>query len=118
MRFTVGVEGIEALERAALDAERALEKDLARASLEAAKAGVEEAQTHHRYQDRTHHLTATSGPVVDGDDAEMVWPMPYAGFVDAGRFNFTRVAEARATVVLQKGIEDAARAFGRKVSGR
>jgi hypothetical protein len=116
MRFTVDLEGLDALERAAVDAERALERDLARASLEAAKAGVEEAQTHHRYQDRTHHLTATSGPVVDGDDAEMTWPMPYAGYVDAGRFNFTNVARARATAVLQKGAETAAVAFGRKVS--
>lgn len=114
--FTFHIDGLEALERAAVDAERVLEKDLARASLEAAKAGVEQSQTHHRYTDRTHHLTATSGPVVDGDEAEMAWPMPYAAYVDRGRFNFTNVAIARATAVLQKEAEKATDAFGRKVT--
>jgi len=118
MHFTVGLEGIEALERAADAAERELEKDLTRASREAAKAGVEQAQTHHRYQDRTHHLTATSGVEEESGEADMIWPMPYAGFVDATRYNFTGVAITRATAVLQKEAEAAVTSFRRKVSGR
>ena len=116
MRFTVDVDGLDALEREAATAERTLERDLVRAGFEAAKAGVEQAQTHHRYQDRTHHLTATSGPVADGDDAEMTWPMPYAGYVDATRFNFTNVARTRAEAALRIEAEKAAVAFARKVS--
>jgi hypothetical protein len=116
MRFAIALDGIDALERLADHAERELARDLERASYEAAKAGVEQAQTHHRYQDRTHHLTATSGVEEEGGEADMIWPMPYAGYVDATRYTFTGVARTRAEAALRIEAEKAAAAFGRKVS--
>jgi hypothetical protein len=117
MRFFVALDGVDALERLAATAESELERDLERAAHEAAKDGIEEAQAHHRYQDRTHHLTATAGAVDDGSgESEMTWPMPYASYVDRTRFNFTRGAETRATRSLDIRANTAAKGFVRKVS--
>lgn len=118
MHFTVDVDGLDALEREASSAEHTLERELARASFRAAEAGVEQSRADHRYQDDTHQLTNTAGAVAVDDEADMTWPMPYAGYVDATRFNFTNVATRRAEAVLQRETEAAAKAFGKTVSGR
>jgi hypothetical protein len=113
MHFTVDIDGLDALEREAAAAERTLERDLARASFSAAEAGVEQSRATHRYQDDTYQLTNTAGAVSVDDEADMTWPMPYAGYVDATRFNFTNVATRRAEAVLQKETEAAAKTFTR-----
>lgn len=55
----------------------------------AVKAGVREAVTRRRYQDRTGQLTQSATGVVlirlaDGAVGEMRWPQRYASYVDAG----------------------------------
>ena len=62
-----------------------LTTNLGRGAMKAAGEGVAEAKANHPYTDRTGDLTASShvNPL-SGGDAEMVWPMPYAGYVDEG----------------------------------
>jgi hypothetical protein len=74
----------------------------------ATRAGVNEARTRHKYRDRTGRLTGTnveaSSVVIrlsDGAVGEIVWPMPYASYVERSRFGgFAGVAYIKAEAVL------------------
>lgn len=112
------------------------------ASLEAAAAGILAARQDHPYTDRTFHLSgegdggddenshaeqstrggSRNGPQ-DEDEAKMVWPVRYAGFVDKGTsrsraYPFTPIAEQIAENVLgnasEQAVDDACREFDSK----
>lgn len=91
-------------------------------SLEAARAGVVEAQQDHPYTDRTQNLTNTAyarkaaggrgagGRFEASGGAYMAWPMFYGSYVDQGTsrsrpYPFTPKAERAAQRELRKGIE-------------
>ncbi len=93
--------------------------ELRGASLEASAAGIEEARANHPYTDRTGHLsgigdgggdTNSHAEQTPDGEAEMVWPVPYAGFVDNGTirsrpYPFTPQARQRAEAELQRKTE-------------
>lgn len=75
------------IKRACAEAQRGLESAAERVVVVAAEAGIAAAKARHRYRDRTGRLTNTAfarllraGPA--GAEGEMVWPVPYASFVD------------------------------------
>lgn len=75
------------IKRACTEAQRGLEAAAERVVVGAAEAGVSTVKARHRYRDRTGRLTGTAfarllraGPA--GAEGEMVWPVPYASFVD------------------------------------
>lgn len=98
---------------------------LDRAAVDAARAGVWAAQQDHPYTDRTQNLTNTAEPVpgpAGRGEAEMVWVMPYAGFVDEGTsharpYPFTPIARRAAGRALERGVADAASALSSALSG-
>lgn len=120
MPFTATLEGLDELESSWNGAVTTMRDGLAEISLEAAAEGVREAQSNHPYTDRTHNLTGQShAEQVDGE-AEMVWPVAYAGFVDKGTsrakpYPFTPQAEAVAEKVLAYGAEHVVDAALQKV---
>ena len=95
--------------------------DLVEASLDAAAAGVREAQDNHPYTDRTYGLTGDSHTEqADDGEAEMVWPAEYAGFVDEGTsrnrpYPFTPQARERAEAELQRKTQDVADGIAARV---
>jgi hypothetical protein len=113
-------EGLEDFAVALVEARLELEQDLARASLEAADAGVGAMQASHPYADRTCQLTGsmTAQPVTTADGVEAVIQVaaPYASFVDKGRFAFTATGEEAAARSLEELAAAAVDAFARKVS--
>lgn len=67
-------------------ASRKLADDLHAAGMKAAQAGIDAEKAYHPYTDRTHDLTDTAHveeDVADGGGV-MLWPMPYADYVDQG----------------------------------
>jgi hypothetical protein len=76
----------EWLQNIEVELERA-DRAMVQACFKAAKDGVAAAQEKHPYTDRTGNLTDTAHARIAnmGDhDAEMRWPMHYAGYVDEG----------------------------------
>lgn len=98
-----------------------------RAVQDAADEGIREAQTHHPYTDRTFQLSGTAqASRVRGSkfepSADMVWPAPYAGYVDEGTsrsrpYPFTPQAEAKADEVLAHKVEHAIDRFVSRIGG-
>ena len=91
---------LDGFEHATNDALDELDADLDKAGLEAAKGGVDAAKNYHPYTDRTGELTgnAHAEPDLAHGGGMMVWPEPYAGFVDEGTsrarpYPFTPLAE-------------------------
>lgn len=113
-----------------------LEADVRGAVLDAAGAGILAAQEDHPYQDHREPgksyaakgalgLTDTShaeqrraGSQSSGFEAEMVWPAPYANFVDRGTsrsepYPFTPIATTTAEIVLNDQVALAVANFRR-----
>jgi hypothetical protein len=88
MSIDVEFEGIDELRAACDTAHERLVTGLRSASLAAAAAGIEEARSNHPYTDRTYSLSGDAhAEQVEEEgalEAEMVWPVRYAGFVDEG----------------------------------
>jgi hypothetical protein len=109
MTITVELEGLAELAHT-LDASR-LTTRVTHVVREAAALGIEAAQTHHDYTDRTYKLTGdATTEIISADpydpEFEMVWPVPYAGFVDEGTkrskpYPFTPIAKAAAQGALE-----------------
>lgn len=77
------------VEGACREADSAVRFGAVRGVAQAAREGLAEARARRRYRDRTGGLTgkAYARLLVAGGtapEAELVWPVPYAGFVDAG----------------------------------
>ena len=103
--------------------------ELAGASLEAAAEGIREAREDHPYTDRTGHLSGigdgggeqnSHAEQTDDGEAEMVWPVEYAGFVDQGTsrnrpYPFTPQARERAEAELQRKTQDVADGIAARV---
>jgi hypothetical protein len=101
------VEGISELRSKLETANVRITTGLRGACLEAAAAGVEEARGNHPYQDQTYSLTGDAHAEQVEDEAEMVWPVRYASYVDEGTrknrpYPFTPQAEAKASEVLER----------------
>lgn len=101
-----------------------LDTELGRGAMRAAGEGVAEAKANHPYTDRTHNLTDSAhvNPL-SGGDAEMVWQMPYAGFVDKGTvrakpYPFTPIATAKASSELDANSERAVDAAVAKINAK
>lgn len=115
---------LAALAKAAIDE---FVDDVRVAVAHAADEGVREAQTNHPYTDRTYRLTGTARATLAGGprlepEAEMMWPAPYAGFVDEGTtrsrpYPFTPQATGRAEAALDRAVELAADKLERKIGG-
>ena len=111
---------IEGLDELVADWHRecaSLDTELARGAMKAAGDGIAFAKAHHPYTDRTGNLTDSAhvNPK-SGGDAEMVWPMPYAGFVDEGtsrakEYPFTPGASLVASSELDANSDKAAQAL-------
>lgn len=120
--ITVTIEGLDALRNDWRAASAELEVDLRGASLEAAAAGVAEAQDHHPYVDHTPDgLTGSSHAEQGENEAEMEWPVEYASFVDKGTsrmsaYPFTPQAEERAESELQRAAEASVNRFAERLS--
>ena len=113
------LEGLFELRLAMAVADERLADGLRKVSMKAAEAGILEARTDHPYTDRTFHLSGlgdggddTNSHATETDDGEayMVWPVPYASFVDKGTsrsrpYPFTPQAEDKAAEVLQRETE-------------
>lgn len=101
-----------------------LDTNLGRGAMKAAGEGVAEAKANHPYTDRTGDLTASShvNPK-SGDDAEMVWPMGYAGYVDEGTtrskpYPYTPGAVVKATSELEANSDKAAQDLCSAITGK
>lgn len=101
-----------------------LDTDLARGAMKAAGEGVAEAKANHPYTDRTGNLTDSAhvNPL-SGGDAEMVWPMPYAGYVDEGTvrskpYPYTPQAQKKAADELDANSDKAAQALCDTISAK
>lgn len=89
MFLTVEIEGIDGVRRGWAEGSRLLGQATARAVAVACEEGVERVRRTHRYVDRTGALTRSAYGRLEyatgnGAVGEMVWPVPYASFVDAG----------------------------------
>lgn len=95
--FTCDIDGMDDLVKDLADATKQLNRDLSEAALDAAAGAMRAFQGSHPYQDRTYGLTGDSHVEQDsasGRDASgrftgvrgaaLVWPAPYASFVDEG----------------------------------
>jgi len=132
--FVVWLEGVAELQADIVHAERQLDADLREATLEAAAAGVIEAQQNHPYQDHrdpkksarwrgaigltdtSHAEQGDGGSLRTGVHATMVWPADYASYVDKGTsraraFPFTAQAEKVAEEKLEEGAARAVEKF-------
>src|ERR1043166_3002481 len=88
------------------DADHGLDEfvhDTDNAAKNAADEGVKAEQADHPYTDRTRNPTGSAHvePADGGEGFDMVWPAPYANFVDKGTSRakaspFTPIAEERA----------------------
>ena len=111
MPLSVTIEGLEELRAAWSAAVDRTRDGLREASLTAAAEGVREAQGNHPYTDRTYHLTGDShADQTDDGEAEMVWPVLYASYVDRGTsrsrpYPYTPQAEDVAALVLGREAE-------------
>jgi hypothetical protein len=140
MDVRVTLEGLDALRHRIDGALEHLEADLREATLDAAAAGVTEAQRNHTYKDhrdpkKSHRwkgmlgLTDTShaeqpnvGNLRRGLEAIMSWPAPYAVFVDKGTsraraYPFTPQADKAARAKLDDSVERALAMFKRAMGG-
>lgn len=105
MRSTCEID-LSDLEAACRDADTELRFGAAKATLQAAKEGLQEALAKRRYKDRTWRLTntAVAKPIVfSGKNPESIifWPMPYAKIVDERR-GFADDAYTKAERVLER----------------
>ena len=103
--------------------------DLIEVSLEAAAAGIEAARADHPYTDRTGHLSGIGDGGSDVNshaiqtpegEADMVWPVEYAGYVDKGTkrsapYPFTPQARERAEAELQRKTQHVAEQVARRI---
>lgn len=127
MTVTVNVDDVLALEGVAEEAVTELLNDVALAVRNAAEEGVREATVNHPYTDRTYRLstTARASAMSRGKfekEVDMVWPAPYAGFVDEGTsrskaYPFTPQASAKAEETLERDVDAAVDKFVRKLGG-
>lgn len=98
-----------------------LEADLERSAYSAAEDGIVRAQQDHPYTDQTGDLTETAHAERGHErgTADMVWPQPYAGYVDRGTsrakaYPFTPQAQEAAAASLEHyTASDAARFIGK-----
>lgn len=95
-----------------------LVRDLDRAAMDAARDGVQAAQQDHPYTDRTQQLTNTAHPAhsTTFGEADMVWDMEYASFVDKGTrradpYPFTPIARKAAAASLERRVSRAIQNF-------
>lgn len=105
MRSTCEID-LSDLEAACRDADTTLRFGAAKATVQAAKEGLQEALGKRRYKDRTWRLTntAVARPVVfsgKNPEAMIFWPMPYAKTVDEKR-GFAGDAYVKAERVLER----------------
>jgi len=135
LTIDVEVEGLDAVKARIHSAFAELEVDARGAALDAAAAGVLGAQEDHPYEDHREPgksyegdgaigLTDTAHAVQLPDllAAEMVWPAPYAGFVDKGTsrsapYPFTPHAVERAEYALDTYMHAALENFKRNAEG-
>ncbi len=140
MPADVRIEGLDELRQHVERAVESLEADVREAALLAARDGIVAAQATHPYQDHREKgksysgggaigLTDTAhaeqrrvGSLRGGVEAEMVWPAPYAGFVNDGTsrsapYPFTPIAVRHADYALEVYTERALENFRRAMGG-